>query len=154
MLGRHLYLSDYPDHYLTGWRPLCHRSSNYDTVDIAKKIGNCQIVALKTTIDREWKCPQLHNLNYDQCHLEICIGGSLKPKEVCGIPQAEIMLMKIGTFRIPSDIRLGSLAGWQHLYAECKCGHIGRLDHEKHKKKFGDCAVGALTGKSEEKATW
>ena len=137
MPGCHDYLSDHSNTYLTAYCPLCRRCENYAVPDIINKIGDGQIVGLKTTIGNLWECCKVYNLDHDQCRLDVSIGGKLEQPGSILMSNAELKLQKIGAWRVPEHIRLGDLSKRQHLYGACKCGHAGYIKHDELRERFG-----------------
>lgn len=141
------YLSHFPGYYLTAYCALCKREANYATDDIRAKQGDCNIVGLKTTIAELWSCKRLLNLNWDQCRLEVRMGGRIKKEEEVWM-QVQTTLGRIGAWKAGPNVKLGDLKSYQHLYAACRCGHIGRIKHEKLRAKYGaEATLGDLKPK-------
>ena len=136
MPAEHVYLSHYKGYRLEAACSICHRKKAYATDDILDKIGDCQIIGLRTTIANVWGCEKVYNLNWDVCGLRVYIGEKVNPPEEL-LPAVELKVMKFGAWRANDTTRLGSLASWEHLYGACKCGHTGYIKHNELLRRFG-----------------
>ncbi|MBB4465430.1 hypothetical protein [Rhizobium leguminosarum] len=144
---RDSYLSHFPGYYLMASCTLCKREANYGTDDIRAKQGDSNLAGLKTTIAELWGCKRLLNLNWNRCRLEVRMGGRIKKEEELWMG-VQTTLRRIGAWKAESWVKLGDLASYHHLYGACRCGHIGYIQHEALKAKYGaEATLGDLKPK-------